>query len=62
MGIGECNDLCSTAEAMFNLMKVNPMTLVPLDILTASSALITAKLKGSKSRVPCPLSYIFKMV
>lgn len=24
---GECNDLCSTAEAMFHLMKVNPVTL-----------------------------------
>jgi len=59
---GECNDLCSTAEAMFHLMKVNPINLVPINPVTALRALITAKLKGSKSRVPNPLSHILKRV
>ncbi|MBL0713385.1 MAG: DUF362 domain-containing protein [Desulfosarcina sp.] len=59
---GECNDLCSTAEAMFHLMKVNPIDLVPINSVTAFRALITAKLKGSNSRVPNPLSHILKRV
>jgi len=59
---GECNDLCSTAEAMFHLMKVNPMILVPLNPAVALRALIMAKLKGSESRVPCLLSHILKKV
>ena len=59
---GECNDLCSTAEAMFHLMKVNPIDLVPINPVTALCALITAKLKGSNSRVPNPLSHILKRV
>ncbi len=59
---GECNDLCSTAEAMFHLMKVNPIDLVPINPVSALRALITAKLKGSKSRVPNPLSHIRKRV
>jgi len=58
----ECNDLCSTAEAMFHLMKVNPIGLVPINPITALRALITAKLKGSKSRVPNLLSHILKRV
>jgi len=59
---GECNDLCSTAEAMFHLMKVNPIDIVPINPITALRALIAAKLKGSKSRVPNPLSHIRKRV
>ena len=59
---GECNDLCSTAEAMFHLMKVNPIKLVPINPVLAVVALITAKLMGSKSRVPNPLSHILKRV
>ena len=59
---GECNDLSSTAEAMFHLMKVNPVNLVPINPITAMRALITAKLKGSKSRVPNLLSHILKRV
>ncbi len=59
---GECNDLCSTAEAMFHLMKVNPINLVPINPLTGLLTLIKAKLKGSKSRVPCPLSHLLKRV
>ena len=57
---GECNDLCSTAEAMFHLTKVNPIDLVPLNLVSAFRALITARLKGSSSRVPHPWSHIFK--
>ena len=59
---GECNDLCSTAEAMFHLMKVNPIDLIPLNSIAALRALITAKLKGSNSRVPNPLSHMLKRV
>ncbi|MDM8521935.1 DUF362 domain-containing protein [Desulfococcaceae bacterium HSG8] len=59
---GECNDLCSTAEAMFHLMKINPIDIVPINLVTALRALITAKLKGSESRVPNPLSHIWKRV
>ncbi|MDY6790424.1 MAG: DUF362 domain-containing protein [Thermodesulfobacteriota bacterium] len=59
---GECNDLCSTAEAMFHLMKVNPIDLIPLSSIAALVALITAKLKGSHSRVPSPWSHILKGV
>ena len=57
---GECNDLSSTAEAMFHLMRVNPVDLVPINPVTALRVLITAKLKGSKSRVPSVLSHILK--
>jgi len=59
---GECNDLCSTAEAMFHLMKVNPIMLVPINPVSALRALITAKLKGSQSRVPNPWSHLLKRV
>ncbi|MBF0100518.1 MAG: DUF362 domain-containing protein [Desulfobacterales bacterium] len=59
---GECNDLCSTVEAMFHLMKVNPRNVVPLNPVMAIRAVIAAKLKGSKSRVPSPLSHILKRV
>ena len=59
---GECNDLSSTAEAMFHLMKVNPVDLVPINPITALRALITAKLKGSRSRVPNLLSHMLKRV
>ncbi len=59
---GECNDLSATAEAMFHLMKVNPMDLVPINPLTALRAFLIAKSKGSKSRVPNPLSHIIKRV
>jgi len=59
---GECNDLSSTAEAMFHLMKVNPVALVPINPVTALRALVTARFKGSKSRVPSLLSHILKRV
>lgn len=59
---GECNNLCSTAEAMFHLMKVNPVELCPINPISAFAAFIIAKLKGSKSRVPNPFSHIFKQV
>ncbi len=59
---GECNNLCATAEAMLHLMKVNPLKLVPLDSFTSSAGYLTARLKGSCSRVPHPLSHILKRV
>lgn len=59
---GECNDLCSTAEAMFHLMKVNPVTLVSLNFLTSIRAFLLAKLNGSSSRVPDLLSHLLKKV
>jgi len=59
---GECNDLSSTAAAMLHLMKVNPVKLVPVNPITAFRAYITARLKGSNSRTPSPLSHILKRV
>ena len=59
---GECNNLCATAEAMLHLMKVNPLKLVPLNSLKSSAGYLTARLKGSCSRVPHPLSHILKRV
>ncbi len=59
---GECNNLCATAEAMFHLMKVNPLKLVPLNPFAASAAYLAARLQGSCSRIPHPLSHIIKKV
>ncbi len=59
---GECNDLRATAEAMLHLMKVNPMNLLPMNPVLATCALITAKLKGSKSKFPNPVSHLVKLV
>ena len=59
---GECNDLCATVEAMFHLMKVNPVSCVPVNPLAVSAAFLMARMKGSTSRVPHPLSHILKQV
>lgn len=59
---GECNDLCSTAEAMFHLTKVNPIEFCPVNPVRALTALFLAKLHGSKSRVPGIFSHIVKRV
>ena len=59
---GECNDLCATAEALFHLMKVNPIRMVPINPLTALYALVRARLNRSGSRVPSTLSHILKRV
>ncbi len=59
---GECNDLVSTAEAMFHLMRVNPMALLRRRKVRALMAYLSARLHGSRSRVPNPFSYIFKTV
>lgn len=59
---GECNDLCATAEAMFHLMKVNPIGFVPRNRLRAVFALLLAKWNGSTSRVPGVFSHVVKSV
>ncbi|MBA7550039.1 hypothetical protein ES705_42545 [subsurface metagenome] len=59
---GECNELCSTAAAMFHLTKVNPVEFCPVNPVRALTALFLAKLHGSKSRVPSVLSHILKRV
>lgn len=59
---GECNNLCATVEAMFHLMKVNPMSYVPVNPLVSSYEFVVARLKGSTSRVPNPLSHLVKRV
>ncbi|PKN38915.1 MAG: hypothetical protein CVU62_01570 [Deltaproteobacteria bacterium HGW-Deltaproteobacteria-2] len=59
---GECNNLCSTVEAMFHLMKVNPVSYVPINPIAISAAFLMARMKGSTSRVPHPLSHIIKRV
>ncbi len=58
----ECNNLCATVEAMFHLMKVDPLSYVPLNLLASSAAFLMARLNGSTSRVPHPLSHIIKRV
>jgi uncharacterized protein (DUF362 family) len=59
---GECNDLCSTAEAMFHLMKVNPIHFIPRNRVKAVVAFVLAKMNGSTSRVPGILSHLLKAV
>ena len=59
---GECNNLCDTASAMAHLMEVNPADIVPVNIFVSVFAWLMAKKNGSTSRVPNPLSHIFKMV
>ena len=59
---GECNDLCATAEAMFHIMKVNPIQFVPRNRLRAVVALLLAKWNGSTSRVPGIFSHMVKSV
>ncbi|MDD3831777.1 MAG: DUF362 domain-containing protein [Clostridia bacterium] len=58
----KCNSLASTAAAMFNLMKVNPMVFVPINPIKALYCLILSKLHGSTALVPSPFSNIFKTV
>ncbi|MCP4137652.1 MAG: hypothetical protein GY754_42185, partial [bacterium] len=58
---GECNDLCSTAQAMFHLTKVNPVEFCPINPVKAVFILMQAKLKGSGSRVPGPFSHLIKV-
>ena len=59
---GECNNLCDTVSAMAHLMEVNPADIVPVNIFVSVFAWLMAKKNGSTSRVPNPLSHIFKMV
>lgn len=58
----ECNNLCDTVNAMFHLMKVNPITYCPVNPVTSFYALIMAKKNGSTSRVPNPFAHLFKVV
>jgi uncharacterized protein (DUF362 family) len=58
----ECNNLCDTANALCNLMKVGLIDYVPVNPVTSLFAVITAKIKGSTSRVPNPLAHIIKVV
>ena len=58
----ECNNLCDTVNAMFHLMKVNPISYVPVNPVTSLYAFIMAKINGSTSRVPNPLAHLFKVV
>jgi len=58
----ECNNLCDTANALFHLMKVNPVKYVPGNPVTSFFVLMMAKIKGSTSQVPSPFAHIFKMV
>ncbi|MDD5712991.1 MAG: DUF362 domain-containing protein, partial [Smithellaceae bacterium] len=59
---GECNDLCSTANAMCHLMKVSPMAFVPRNLPGALLAFGLAPVLGSTSRVPHPFCNIVKVV
>ena len=59
---GECNDLCSTVNAMCHLMKVNPLVFLNQNLIAALIAFAVAMLKGSNSRVPNPFCHIFKVV
>ena len=59
---GECNDLCSTVNAMCHLMKVNPLVLINQNLAGALIAFALAILKGSTSRVPNPFCHLFKVV
>jgi uncharacterized protein (DUF362 family) len=59
---GECNNLCATVEAMCHLMKVNPASCIPLNPVSAGIAMLQARLNGSSSRVPSPVSSIVKRV
>ncbi len=59
---GECNDLAATTAAMLHLARVNPLEFTPINPLRSLRAYFTAKLKGSRSRVPSPLCHIFKTV
>ncbi len=58
----ECNNLKETAEALFHLMKVSPASYVKMNPVTTLKELITAKLKGSSSRVPSSVSNFIKHV
>jgi uncharacterized protein (DUF362 family) len=58
----ECNNLCDTVQAFFHLMKVNPAFYVPASPLLSLIDMLTAKWKGSSSRVPSPFSHLIKMV
>jgi len=58
---GECNDLRATTEAMCHLMKVNPMRLVPLNLVGVLSILSRAYLKGTQARGVNPFCSFIKM-
>lgn len=57
-----CNDLRAVSEALFHLMKVNPSRLIRLSPIQSISAYLTARLKGSSSRVPHMLCHVSKRV
>ena len=57
----ECNNLCATANALFHLMKVNPINYVTINPVTSFFALMRAKLNGSTSRVSSPFAHIIKL-
>ena len=59
---GECNNLKETAEALFHLMKVSPASYIKMNPLLTLKELVTAKIKGSSSRVPSSVSNFFKLV
>jgi uncharacterized protein (DUF362 family) len=59
---GECNDLCSSVNAMCHLMKVNPMVFIEPNLIGALVAFAVAFLKGSSSRVPNPFCHLIKVV
>ena len=58
---GECNDLRATTEAMCHLMKVNPLRLVPLDLVSVLSILSRAYLKRTHARAVNPACSFIKM-
>jgi len=59
---GECNDLCSSVNAMCHLMKVNPLVFIEPNLIGAGAAFALAFLKGSNSRVPNPFCNLIKVV
>ena len=58
---GECNDLRATTEAMCHLMKVNPLRLVPLDLVSVLSIISRAYLKRTHARAVNPACSFIKM-
>ncbi|MBE0481480.1 MAG: hypothetical protein IBX68_10945, partial [Dehalococcoidia bacterium] len=58
---GECNDLRATTEAMCHLMKVNPLRLVPLDLVKVLSILSRACFNRTHARAVNPACSLIKM-
>ncbi len=58
---GKCNDLASSATALFHLMKVSPIKFLRTNPILSAKCFMEAKLNGSSAMTPSPLCSMIKL-